>query len=105
MNKYLSKILLGSALSASSLVFAAESAPLALTEIQMDSVTAGTSMQHPPPRTQTQTRQTIEQKQGSTYNASFSPTVGANLAVINTGGQRVGANTVQTGGTQTATNR
>jgi hypothetical protein len=103
MNKYLSKIILGSALSASSLVFAAESAPLTLSEIQMDSVTAGTSMPYPSPRTET--RQTITQKQGSTYNASFSPTIGANLALINTGGQNVGAYTVQTGGTQTATNK
>jgi hypothetical protein len=105
MNKYLGKIILGSALSASSLAFAAESAPLALSEIQMDSVTAGTSVPCPPPRTTTVTRQTITQTQGDTYNASFSPTIGANLALINTGGQNVGAYTVQTGGTQYATNK
>jgi hypothetical protein len=103
MNKYLTKIVLGSALSASSLVFAAESAPLALSEMQMDSVTAGTVVHSPPPRT-TSTRQTITQTQGDTYNSSFSPTVGANLAFFNKGSQNVGAYTVQTGGTQVARN-
>lgn len=105
MNKYLTKIVLGSALSASSLVFAAESAPLALSETQMDSVTAGSVVHTPPPRNNNSTRQTITQTQGDTYNSSFSPTLGANLAFFNGGNQNVGAYTVQTGGTQVARNK
>jgi hypothetical protein len=101
MNKYLTKIAVGSALCASSLAFAAESTPLVLSEVQMDSVTAGTTMPPPPPHTAT-TSQRITQYQGDTYNASFSPTIGANLALFNTGGQNVGSYTYQTGGKQVA---
>jgi hypothetical protein len=102
MKKYLSKIVLGSALCASSLAFAGESAPLVLSEVQMDSVTAGNYC--PPPRpTSTSTYQRISQSQGNTNNVSISPTVGANLAVLSLGSpQTVGSYTTQAGGTQVA---
>jgi hypothetical protein len=103
MNKYLGKIVLGSALCASSLAFAAEQAPMVLSEVQMDSVTAGTGTYMQPRTSSTYTRQTITQKQ-YTDNYAFAPTIGLNLAGVNTGGQNVGALVYQSGGTQTATN-
>jgi hypothetical protein len=101
MNKHVSKIVLGSALCASSVAFAAEQAPMVLSEVQMDSVTAGTGTYHPA-STSTWTSQTITQTQGNTRNVSFSPTIGANLALFNQGNQSVGSYTYQAGGTQFA---
>jgi hypothetical protein len=103
MKKYLSKLALGSALCASSLAFAAEPASSVLSDQQMDLVTAGRVANSPSPSRGT--RQTINQTQGNTYNVSVSPTVGANIALFNSGNQSVGASTSQSGGTQRATNK
>ncbi|MDB5950789.1 MAG: hypothetical protein JWR65_2644 [Massilia sp.] len=105
MNKHLNKIVLGSALCVSSLAFAAEPAPLVLSELQMDSVTAGTGTSTPHRSTSNSTNQRNTQIQGRTTNISVSPTVGANVAILNTGGQNVGSYTTQSGGTQYASNR
>ena len=99
--KYFGKIVLGSALCASSMAFAAEpaSSSVVLSEQQMDSVTAGTVSSG---SSFSYTRTSITQTQGDTKNVSFSPTIGANLAFFNWGGQNVGSYTYQSGGTQVA---
>jgi hypothetical protein len=104
MKKYLSKLALGSALCASSLAFAAEPASSVLSDQQMDLVTAGNVANSRSP-SRVGTRQTINQTQGNTYNVSVSPTVGANIALFNSGNQSVGSSTFQSGGTQRATNK
>lgn len=103
MNKYFGKILLGSALCASSLAFAGESTSvLSLSDQQMDTVTAGTSR-----APSSYNFQSIYQRQGSTTNVNVSPTVGLNVAVLTFGSRQsvTGGNTYQTGGIQVAGNR
>jgi hypothetical protein len=107
MKKYLSKLALGSALCASSIAFAAEPASSVLSDQQMDLVTAGHAGNQSPSPSSSRgaTRQTINQTQGNTYNVSVSPTIGANVALLNSGNQNVGSRTYQSGGTQSATNK
>jgi hypothetical protein len=107
MKKYLSKLAMGSALCASSMAFAAEPASLVLSDLQMDSVTAGRMAHQLPPQASSRSAssQIISQTQGNTRNVSVSPTVGVNVSVFGSGTQNVGSTTYQSGGTQTATNK
>jgi hypothetical protein len=115
MNKYFGKIIIGSALCASSIAFAGESASttMVLSEQQMDTVTAGGSTggcgcggsggsSHP--SASSFTWQSITQRQGDSTNVNVSPTVGLNVAVLTFGSNQsvTGGNTYQRGGTQIA---
>jgi hypothetical protein len=106
MNKYFGKIIIGSALCASSMAFAGESASttMVLSEQQMDSVTAGGSHTSSHPSFSSFTVQSISQRQGDSTNVNISPTVGLNVAVLTLGGNQSvrGGNTYQSGGTQIA---
>jgi hypothetical protein len=105
MKKYIGKIIIGSALCASSIAFAGESASttMVLSDQQMDTVTAGTGSSYHP-STSSFSWQSISQTQGNTTNVNVSPTVGLNLAVLTFGGSQTvrGGNTYQSGGTQIA---
>jgi hypothetical protein len=101
MKKHIMAIIVGSVMSTAA--FAAEPAasPMALSDSQMDLVTAGTySHQSKPTSSVTKVTQT----QNNT-NIGINPTVGANVAILTFGGggQNVGANNPQkAGGVQIA---
>jgi hypothetical protein len=101
MKKQIMALIVGSVLSTAA--FAAEpvASPKALSDSEMELVTAGTKS-HPPKSPSNSTRTTNTQTQGDTINVGINPTVGANVAVLNFGrtNQNVGAYNPQTGGTQ-----
>jgi hypothetical protein len=70
--------------------------PMVLSDSQMDTVTAGSKASKPSRTSSTTNTQTT----GNTVNIGVNPTVGANVAVLNTGTQSVGAYNPQSGSTQ-----
>jgi hypothetical protein len=100
MKNYLSKLLIGTALCTSGFAFAAEPASksIVLSDAQMEVVTAGTNNQHSP--RPANNNSSVNQNNNKSINVGINPTVGANIAVLNTGNQNVGANNPQSGQTQ-----
>jgi hypothetical protein len=98
MKNYFSKLLIGTALCTSGFAFAAQPASKAmvLSDAQMEVVTAGTMAPH----TTTANNSSVNQNGNKSTNTSFNPTIGANVALFNTGNQNVGAYNPQFGQTQ-----
>ena len=95
MKKQLMALIVGSVMSAAAFAVEPAASPMVLSDTQMDTVTAGAKPKPRPTSTVTNT-----QTAGNTINVGFNPTVGANVAGINTGGQNVGAYNPQSGSTQ-----
>ena len=95
MKKQIMAVIVGSVMSTAA--FAAEPAanPIALSDSQMDVVTAAGTTPCPPSTTTSVTR--VTQTQNNT-NVGINPTVGVNVAVLSGGSQNVGANNPQSAG-------
>lgn len=102
MKKQIMALIVGSVMSTA--VFAADqvAAPKALSDSEMDVVTAGTKTSPPRPATNSSQRSN-QYMQGNTVNVGINPTVGANVAILSLGGaQNVGAYNPQSGASQTS---
>jgi hypothetical protein len=97
MKKQLMALIVGSVMSTAAFAVEPAASPMVLSDSQMDTVTAGTKA---PPKPRSTSTVTNTQTAGDTINVGINPTVGANLALINTGGQNVGAYNPQSGSTQ-----
>jgi hypothetical protein len=98
MKNYFSKLLIGTALCTSGFAFAAEPASKAmvLSDAQLEAVTAG----HQRPAKSTSNNSSVNQNGNKSTNIGINPTIGANVAVLTTGNQSVGAYNPQSGQTQ-----
>jgi hypothetical protein len=95
MKKQIMALIVGSVMSTAAFAVEPAANPQALSDSQMDLVTAGTNS-HPTKPTTTVTRITQTQKN---TNIGINPTVGANVAILTLGGnQNVGANNPQKAG-------
>jgi hypothetical protein len=97
MKKQLMALIVGSVMSTAAFAVEPAASPMVLSDSQMDTVTAGTKA---PPKPRSTSTVTNTQTAGDTINVGINPTVGANLALINAGGQNVGAYNPQSGSTQ-----